>query len=323
MLKITQKVKLNKSALKKIIVPVVFILLLLFFNIITSGRYLMINNLTSVISRSIIPALLAWGISFLFITGIIDLSIGAIFLLASNVAGILGLQIGYPGLILGGLITSVLLMYINTFLFLKMKIPSWVAGLGFAMIYETFGAIYSMSRIRIGKQIVELGDQLRELGNYPINIIIWILGLILFFILFNKTSIGINSIAVGDNRDITEMMGVNVNRTLLLGAISGGIFIGIAASINESYTGKVVISTGLSSISQLFVPLAIFLLAIILRKFVNLAFGIVASSFFVNSLFNVMLILGVPRGTWQEMILGIVIIIFGILSQINRGDVVK
>ena len=221
MLKITQKVKLNKSALKKIIFPVVFILLLLFFNIITSGRYLMINNLTSVISRSIIPALLAWGISFLFITGIIDLSIGAIFLLASNVAGILGLQIVYPGLILGGLITSVLLTYINTFLFLKMLMKKSVCC------------------------------------KY------------------------------------------------------------------RDHTGKVVISTGLSSISQLFVPLAIFLLAIILRKFVNLAFGIVASSFFVNSLFNVMLILGVPRGTWQEMILGIVIIIFGILSQINRGDVVK
>lgn len=293
------------------------------FNILTQGRFLTFRNILTMMSHSVVPSFVAWGLSFIFASGTTDLSIGAIIILASNAAGICGNQFGYPGLVLGALIIAIILQVANTYVFIKTKIPSWIAGLGMAMIYESIGAFYSKTRIDKGLQVVELKESVRSLAQNPYIIILWAIGLILVYILYNRTKTGLNLRAIGGNKTVAKMMGIDLNRALMIGAVMGGIFIGIAGFINESYEMRVYARTGLGSISTLFFPLATLLLAQAFQKIINVAVAIPISAFFIYSLFNVLTILGVPSGTWQEMTLGAIVILFGILAQKGSKEVVK
>jgi ribose transport system permease protein len=119
------------------------------------------------------------------------------------------------------------------------------------------------------------------------------------------------------------MMGVDVQRTMIYSAILGGVFLGIAAAVNESYASRVMPVTGLSSVSLIFTALAGFLLASSLSKYVNLTLAILIGIFIISSLFNVLTILGVPSGTWQQTVMGLTVIISGIVSQRKYKGVVK
>jgi ribose transport system permease protein len=192
-----------------------------------------------------------------------------------------------------------------------------------AMIYEAIGAFYSAQRISAGSQAVDLGNSCRALGLSPYNTIVWIAGLVIAYILFNYSSIGLNIRAVGGNKTVSGMMGVNTIKAVLLGGIVGGVFLGIAGAVNESYAGRIMPVTGLGSISFVFTPLAILLLAQAFDKTINLIVGVMISAVFISSMFNVLTIVGVPSGTWQEVVLGFSIIVFGILSQRKNKGVAK
>jgi ribose transport system permease protein len=51
--------------------------------------------------------------------------------------------------------------------------------------------------------------------------------------------------------------------------------------------------------------------------------GILVSSFFVVSIFNVLTMLGVPSGTGQDIFLGVIVVVCGILSHLRHKGVVK
>lgn len=306
-----------------ILFPVLLVLLVIVFQILTSGKFLVASNMVALLSHAVIPTFIVWGMCFIFTAGVMDLSIGAIVILASNVGGLLALKFGYVGLILGSVVTAVVLELINLVLCTRTKIPSWVIGLGMAMVYEAIGALYSVSQIRQGLQVVTLGTQCRSLGMFPVNIFIWVAGGLVAWMLFNRSSVGINVRAVGGNAQVAGMMGVSPRRAVITGGIVGGVFFGIAAAINESYAGRVMPVTGLSSIAIVFTPLAVLLLAQAFEKIVSLPLGVMLSAILFFSLYNVLTIMGVPSGTWQDVVLGASIVVFGIFSQRNSKGVVK
>ena len=292
-------------------------------NIFTQGSFLTGSNILSVLTHAVVPSFVAWGFCFIFTTGIIDLSVGAIIILSSIAGGLLAIDYGYPGLILGAVAVAAALEMVNLNALLKMKIPSWVFGLGMAMVYEAIGTYYGSSQLRMGRQVVSLGNTARQLGTPPWNIAALALGLAAGYIIFNRTSIGFNIRAVGSNALVSKMMGVNTNRAIILGGLVGSLFIGMASAINESYAGRVMPVTGLNSVSMIFIPLAVYLLAQAFQRVFDLMFSVVISAVIIQSLFNILTIFGVPSGTWQDVTLGAVVIVCGILSQRNYKGVVK
>ena len=148
-------------------------------------------------------------------------------------------------------------------------------------------------------------------------------GFIIAYVTYNKTSIGLNARAVGGNADVAQMMGINTRRALMLGGLMAGFFFGFAGVMKESYAGYVVAQTGLSSLSTVFQPLAAVLLAQALQKHINIAIGIPISTFLIAMIFNILTLMGVPSGTFQEFLLGVIVVVFGITAQRNVKGVVK
>ena len=307
------------------IVIAVITVLYIILNIAVGGKFFTVSNILSVVTSSVVNTFVVLGFCFIFTMGVVDLSVGAIMILASNIGGILAIQfnLGYPGLIIGCIAVTVILEMLNLKVIQLSKIPAWIFGLGATMVYEALGSMYNSAQIAVGKQAVSLQDACRGLGVPPANIIVLVVGLVIAYFLFNKTSIGFGSRALGSNQAVAQMMGVNINKTMLKAGAVGGVFLGLASAVNESYSGRIVPTTGLNSIASIFVPLAAFLLAVALQRIFNLTISAVVSSVVITSIFNVLTLMNVPSGTWQKVIMGISVLICGIISQREEKGVVK
>jgi ribose transport system permease protein len=150
-----------------------------------------------------------------------------------------------------------------------------------------------------------------------------IICIIIAYIIFNNTTVGINIRATGCNEQVSKTMGINVSKTLILGGVIAGAFLGIAGVVKESVSIFTPAQGGLTSLSTVFQPLAAVLLAKTLSKFINRMIAVPISTFIIVLIFNVLTLLGVPSGTFQEFLLGSVVIIFSIFAQRGVKGVVK
>lgn len=313
----------NNSPLLMIILFALLIVAFVVFNVFSGYKFLSLSNISILLSHAVFPCFFAWGLSFIFACGYTDFSVGAVVLLAATASGILGNQIGILGVVIGGLVVATGLLYFNFFIYKITKIPSWVAGLGMTMIYESILAIYGQLQMLQGAQVVSLDTELRFLGQVPGIYIVFVIGLILVYFIYNRTSAGLNVRAVGSNEQVSKMMGINAKKAYMTAGILAGVFLGFAAFIDESYAGRVVPMTGLTSISTIFQPLAALLLAMVMQKKINLMIAIPIGAFIIAAIFNMLTIAGVPSGTLQETILGAIVIVFGIIAQRKVKGVVK
>lgn len=316
------KIERNKLYVPVILLAVLIVVFFL-FNTLYEGKFLSLSNISILVSHAIIPAFIAWGLCFVFACGYTDLSIGAVIVLAANVVGTLGNQFGYAGVIIGGIITSGVLLFLNFNIYVFTKIPSWIAGIGMAMLYEAAAVLYSKMRLSRGLTVIELGKEFRILGQAPYIYIVFIIGFIAAYFLYNRTSLGMNIRSIGSNVEVSRSLGINVRRTLLMVGVVSGIFIGIAAILEESYIARMTAKTGLTSLSLLFQPIAAYLLAQVLQKRINLIVAIPICTFVIYTVFNMLTIAGIPSGTWQEAILGMIVIVFGMVAQRKAQGVIK
>ena len=315
----------NESRIKPlpIIIVIAALALLVVLNVVVDGKFLTFQNFTIILSAATVPAFVAWGFSYLFACGITDLSAGAIIVLAATASAIVGNALGYVPMFIAAVLVGVLCLAVNMTLFQVTKIPPWIAGLGMTMVYETIAGYYSQVRVSQGLRVEGLADEMRVLGRSPAIYIMLVIGFIIAYVTYNKTSIGLNARAVGGNADVAQMMGINTRRALMLGGLMAGFFFGFAGVMKESYAGYVVSQTGLSSLSTVFQPLAAVLLAQALQKHINIAIGIPISTFLIAMIFNILTLMGVPSGTFQEFLLGVIVVVFGITAQRNVKGVAR
>ena len=290
-------------------------------NILTGGGFLSPKNLEIIVSNSIYPTFIAWGLCFMSACGYTDLSLGGVVVLGSFAAGACGNAFGYPGVILGGVAVGTLLVFLNFSIFAFTKIPSWIASISLAMIYEalaTFLRSNSMTR-----PLVDAELNLQALGLFPLNIILMIAGAVIIYFVYNRTTVGLNIRAIGGNVSVSKALGINVLKTLLWVGLICGLLLGVAAVVQQSYNRKTYVMSGLTSIQLIFKPLAISLLAQILQKRVNIILAVPFCSILIYAVFNGMTFFGVPSGTLQDVFLGAFVIVFGILGQRGTAEVVK
>lgn len=302
---------------------VVFAAVLVAFHLISGGTFLTGSNLTVIISHALWPTFVGWALCFLFASGYTDMSVGGVMVLGAIASCIFGNWYGYPGVILGGLIVGGVLIFINFLVFAYTKIPSWIASISLAMIYEAIAFA-----LKVGKKTKPLVDtelvrDYRALGDLGWSLVLVAVGLVAVYFIYNRTTIGLNVRALGGNRDVSKALGINLNKTVLGVGIICGILVGVACFVQESYAGRMTIKTGLTSMNMIFQPLAIYLLAQVLQKHINIVIGVPICSFIIYSVFNMLTILGVPSGTLQEAVLGAFLVAFGIIGQRGVKGVIK
>ncbi|MCD7861782.1 MAG: hypothetical protein LUG25_07850 [Oscillospiraceae bacterium] len=323
--------KISAQSEKTQMYPALFFLLFLaaiavcacIANLLTGGMFLEVSNAKAIFCNCIYPCFVAWALCFMFACGYTDLSLGGVVVLGSFAACACGNAWGYPGLLIGSLVVGTLLVFFNFFIFAFTKIPSWIASISLAMIYE---AIAVFLRANTGTRTyfaAELNRSLRGLALWPTNLIVLIIALLIIYVLYNRTGLGMNARAIGGNADVSKVLGININRTLLCIGLLCGILVGFASAIQESYNVLTTAMSGLVSLQMIYKPLAIALLAQVLQKRINIILAVPFCALIIYGIFNLMTFFGVPSGTLQDLVLGAFLILFGAIGQKGTKEVVK
>ncbi len=315
--------KKNNPVVSLVVIFAVMISLFVIFNFITGGKFLTVSNVAVIFSHAIYPTFIAWGLVFLFACNYTDLSIGGVLVIGAFAVNMFGNWWGYPGVIFGGVAVGAILVFINFTIFAYAKIPSWIAGIALAMIYEASAVALKVNPVTKPLVDVQLSENFRALGVLPYSALILVVGFIVAYIIYNKTTIGLNIRAMGSNAAVSKALGINIPKTLLAVGVICGVFIGIASFLQESYIAQMQVKTGLTSMYLVFQPIATVLLAQIMQKKINIITAVPICAFIIFSIFNLLTILGIPSGTLQEAVLGFFVIAFGMIGQKGVKGVIK
>lgn len=222
-------------------------------------RFLSITCLRDILLQSATRAIIALGISFVLITGGVDLSAGRVVGFAAVISGSMLQSADYarrffPGLpdlplvvpILIAIVAGLLAGLTNGFIVSKLGVPPFIATLGTMVIVYGVNSIYfnlppnySQPIGGLRSDFTNLGSGFIGSGTYSIPYIVLIaiaIGAIVW-VVFNKTRLGKNMYAIGGNIHAARVSGINVARNLLLVYAIAGALYALAGVLEAARTG--------------------------------------------------------------------------------------
>ncbi|MCR6095439.1 ribose ABC transporter permease [Salipaludibacillus agaradhaerens] len=195
-----------------------FIGLFLIVAIITilNPSFLTFGNVLNVLRQVSINALIAFGMTFVILTGGIDLSVGSMLALSGAVTATLMASGVDPVLaMLIGLLTGVVLGAINGFIIAKGKVAPFIATLATMTIYRGLTLVFTD-----GRPVSGLGGEngmFELLGRgylfgVPVPAVTMLVSFLVLYLILKKTTFGRRVYAVGGNEEASILSGIKVDR---------------------------------------------------------------------------------------------------------------
>lgn len=203
--------------------PLLGLLLIVIVLSIANPDFLTISNIFNVLRQISINAILAFGMTFVILTGGIDLSVGAILALSGAVmAGLManGMDSGLSVFI--GFVVGTLMGAVNGVLVSKGKLAPFIATLATMTVFRGLTLVYTE-----GRPITGFPDSFGLLGRgyfleIPAPIVLMLLSFGLLYLILHYSTFGRHVYAVGGNEEATRLSGINTSRVkILVYSISG------------------------------------------------------------------------------------------------------
>lgn len=221
---------------KKSSVYLILLFLFLVFSLL-APRFLTINNLINILLQTSIVAMLAVGQTIVMLTAGIDLSVGMVAVFSGAIAA--GLVTGYGlGLHLGTFFAFVLVIILGAFLggvsgalVVFGNLPPFVATLAMMAIAQGLTLVFTQ-----GKPIAGLPDSFVFIGSgsvlgIPFPVILLFVTVVFAYLLLVRTSFGLHIYAIGGNKEMARLAGVNVRQVELGAYILSGLTAALAGLI--------------------------------------------------------------------------------------------
>ncbi|UTR15679.1 ribose ABC transporter permease [Salipaludibacillus sp. LMS25] len=195
-----------------------FIGLFLIVAIITilNPSFLSFGNVLNVLRQVSINALIAFGMTFVILTGGIDLSVGSMLALSGAVTATL-MASGVDPLLamLIGLLTGVVLGAVNGFIIAKGKVAPFIATLATMTIYRGLTLVFTDGRPVSGlggdNGMFELLGR-GYLFGVPVPAVTMLVSFLVLYLILKKTTFGRRVYAVGGNEEASILSGIKVDR---------------------------------------------------------------------------------------------------------------
>lgn len=216
------KVRGNSGILQRM-GPLVGLILIVFILSMVNSDFLTVSNIFNVLRQVSINALIAYGMTFVILTGGIDLSVGSIIALSSAFAAGMMASGTNSWLAIGiGVLSGTLMGTVNGVVIARGKVAPFIATLATMTIFRGLTLVYTE-----GKPITGLPDAFGMIGRgYLLEIpmpVIWMLAAFgALYVILKFTSFGRHVFALGGNEEATRLSGINTNRVkILVYSISG------------------------------------------------------------------------------------------------------
>ena len=210
-------VKQNAKEWMKKYALIGFLILMCIGIILVEPRFFTVANFINVLIQVSINAFIATGMTFVLLTGGIDLSVGPVCALSGILGALLmkalpGVNVG--GALLLGILLSVVLAVvvggITSLIICRFKVAPFIATL--AMLNVARGVCYLLTN---SKPVYELPESLLWIGQgyvgpIPFIVILTVIVLAVSHVILSKTAYGRHVYAVGSSEEVAKLSGINV-----------------------------------------------------------------------------------------------------------------
>ncbi|QBP42654.1 ABC transporter permease [Paenisporosarcina antarctica] len=216
------------------IVLLVLVLIISFMN----PKFLSMYNILNIFRQVSINGLIAFGMTFVILTGGIDLSVGAILGLSGMILGLL-IASGTPDIIAipAVLIIGALLGLFNGFFISKVKLQAFIVTLATMTMFRGVTMIMSdgipAMGITANSPILDFFSQGSVMG-IPFPMIIFIVVLIILLIVLQNTVFGRGVYAIGGNEEVARLSSMPTNRIKTMVYVISGAMSALAGVILTS-----------------------------------------------------------------------------------------
>ncbi len=193
--------------------PIALVALIVFFSL-SSSAFLTVRNIVNIFRQVSIVGICAMGMTFVILTGGIDLSVGSVLgvsvvtcasLMVAGLSPILAILISLvAGVVIGFLVG----VFVN-----EVGIPPLITTLGFMTALR--GVAF---RITNGLPVYDFPDSFAVIGQgyvgvIPVPVIIMMVVVVVCVVVLNRTKFGRHVYGLGGNEEATRLSGVDVKRT--------------------------------------------------------------------------------------------------------------
>ncbi|MCL2579937.1 MAG: ABC transporter permease [Oscillospiraceae bacterium] len=320
--------RVKKIQLQKLLAFGSLVILYLFFAY--AGRnFVTVPTTLNILAQSYFVGFLAIGVTFVIITGGIDLSIGTVMICSALVGGELYRIHDMPLwiCIIAMILVGTTFGLFNGVMVTKVGLPPFIATLGTMMVSMGLGSIITNVQSRTFPTILEADAWfarvfLRSEGNFPMGAVFLGSYLIITFIILNKTKLGRYIYAVGSNEEAVRLSGVNASNWKLAAYVISGLSAGIAAIFfSAAYT---VIVPGTGQGFELSAIAAVVIGGTSLSGGVGSVTGTIIGVFIMSVLTNGLVSMGLPA-PYQVFFTGVVVIVavFMDIQRTKKANQVK
>ena len=300
---------------------VIALIILMAVITIINSNFLTANNLLNLLLQVTSNALIAFGMTFVILTGGIDLSVGSILALSSALtAGLLGSGMPVTLAILISLILGCILGMMNGLLISYGKLAPFIVTLATMTIFRGATLVYTNGNpITKGLSDTFLFQFLGQgyIVGIPFPVIIMFIVFIVLDVLRNKTAFGKSVYAIGGNEKAAYISGVKLNKVKIIIYSISGIMASISGLIITSRLSSAQPTAGASY--EMDAIAAVVLGGTSLSGGKGRILGTLIGALIIGVLNNGLNIIGVSA-FWQQVVKGVVILI---AVLIDRFKVVK
>ncbi|MBF1011942.1 MAG: ABC transporter permease [Lachnospiraceae bacterium] len=242
-----QNDKVTKKQFVSMYGSLIGLLLLVVVISVLRPRFISAANLRNVIRIASINGLLAIGMTFVILTGGIDLSVGAVMGCAGMYSAYFAQAAkGYPPIVavLIGLLIGLGFGLFNGWIIAYLKVPAFVGTLGSMSIAS--GLTFLLTD---AKPIPNLSEGFKKMGGgnlgmIPIPIMMMSVVLLVCFALLYKTRYGRYIFAVGGNLNAAHVSGIDTKKIIGSVYVIAGVLSAFAGIITTARVTSGVTSTG-------------------------------------------------------------------------------
>ncbi|MCR5526648.1 MAG: ABC transporter permease [Lachnospiraceae bacterium] len=312
---------------------IVLVVLLIFFSI-ANNKFLQVTTLTMLAKHVALYGILAIGMTFVIITGGIDLSVGSVVGLAGMIAGGMiqeGVTLQFAGvtlyfsvpmivifsIILGGLVGLV-----NGFIITKLGVAPFITTLGTMYICRGFanlrsgGATFSSIAGEEGLGNTGFKSIGGSIGIIPVGAVIFLILAVIGAVLLKKTAFGWHVLAVGGNERSARLSGIKADKVKIIVYIISGVMAAIVGLINTAQLAAAHPASGDSW--EMNAIAAAVLGGTSMAGGSGTIVGTIVGAFVIGVINDGMTMCGVSE-FWQKVIRGFVIIAAVVIDQMQRN----
>jgi ribose transport system permease protein len=211
---------------------------------IAAPNFLRVQNLLNVLRSTSTVGLISLGMTFVIISGGIDLSSGPV--LATSGAAFILLQrmtaadgsalVPLPLAIIACCLVAVAFGFVNGIIITKASLPPFIVTLGVGIIARSLVMYLCQGATILGRRVPEFtrigGGSI--FGTVPIPFVVAVITAIVLTVLLKKTRYGTYVFAIGGNEITAKLSGIKVDKIKILTYMLSGLCTGMAAVIEMS-----------------------------------------------------------------------------------------